>query len=211
MRVVQRRGRVSVCVLEVVSRGLNRNLSVRMGWGWVTKVSLLVFVASLFLLSCTAQARPNSIVDYPTHQLQSEDDLLDLFHSWLEKHSRVYHSLSEKQHRFEIFKDNLRYIHAHNQQQKPYWLGLNKFSDLTHDEFRAQYLGTRPGRMNRVRKDKDFIYKDVEVPAEVDWRAKGAVAEVKDQGSCGNYLNPYYLMQYICLGSLVLVVGRWLF
>jgi KDEL-tailed cysteine endopeptidase len=98
----------------------------------------------------------------------------------------VYHSLSEKQHRFQIFKDNLRYIHAHNQQQKPYWLGLNKFSDLSHDEFRSQYLGTKPSRANRVRKDSDFIHADVEAASHVDWRDSGAVAEVKDQGSCGS-------------------------
>lgn len=157
-----------------------------MGWGRETKLSLLA-ISFVVTLAIGTQAHPDSILEFKPHHLESEDDLLDLFHSWLERHSRVYHSLSEKQHRFQIFKDNLRYIHAHNQQQKPYWLGLNKFSDLSHDEFRSQYLGTRLNA-NRVRKDSSFIHADVEAAKNVDWRASGAVAEVKDQGSCGEEL-----------------------
>jgi C1A family cysteine protease len=104
----------------------------------------------------------------------------------LKKHAKAYDSVSEKHHRFAIFKENLRYIHSQNVQEKSYWLGLNSLSDLTHEEFQARYLGTRPHRdPSRLQKTEAFMYADVEAPASVDWRQKGAVSEVKDQGSCG--------------------------
>ena len=154
----------------------------KMGWGGRVAVGL----AFVLVLAFVADAgRANSIVDYDSNQLHSDDVMMDNFHAWLERHSKVYHSLAEKQRRFQIFKDNFMYIHNHNKQQKSYWLGLNKFSDLTHDEFRSQYLGTRPSGRNRVRDDANFIYRDVVAASKVDWREKGAVSEVKDQGSCG--------------------------
>jgi len=156
-----------------------------MGWGGRVTVGLSL----LLLLAFAAQQAQGgrAIVDYEA--VHADDDaVLDVFHRWIERHSRVYRSLSEKQHRFQIFKENLEYIHNHNKQLKSYWMGLNKFSDLTHEEFRSQYLGTRPAP--RLRKDADFIYADVEAAKSVDWREKGAVSEVKDQGACGTSLKP---------------------
>jgi hypothetical protein len=155
-----------------------------------------VLPVALLLLLCQswigeALARGDfSIVGYSPEDLNSEERLSDLFHSWLQKHAKSYDSVSEKHHRFAIFKDNLRYIHSHNVQDKTYWLGLNNLSDLSQEEFRALYLGTRPSlAANRLRKTEGFIYSDVDAPASVDWREKGAVAEVKDQGACGESLS----------------------
>jgi hypothetical protein len=155
-----------------------------------------VLLVAVLLLLCQswigeALARGDfSIVGYSPEDLNSEERLLDLFHSWLQKHAKSYDSVSEKHHRFAIFKDNLRYIHSHNVQDKTYWLGLNNLSDLSQEEFRARYLGTRPSlAANRLRKTEGFIYSDVDAPASVDWREKGAVAEVKDQGACGESLS----------------------
>lgn len=150
-------------------------------------MGLTLFMLLLAFAAQQAQgARVNAIVDnYEAHS--GDEAALDVFHRWIERHNRVYHSLSEKQRRFRIFKDNLQYIHQHNKQQKSYWMGLNKFSDLTHEEFRSAYLGTKPaGRAHRLRNEADFIYEDVVAEPSVDWRAKGAVSEVKDQGACGN-------------------------
>lgn len=145
---------------------------------------MLGFVALVMVSSAAVAEAGRASAGLDALELHSEDTMLDAFHAWLERHSKVYHSLAEKQRRFQIFKDNFVYIHNHNKQQKSYWLGLNKFSDLTHDEFRSHYLGTR--RSNRVRSSGRFIYEDVVAEPHVDWREKGAVSEVKDQGSCGS-------------------------
>jgi hypothetical protein len=77
------------------------------------------------------------------------EELASLFVSWLARFGRPYGSGSgsdsahEKLHRFAVFIDNFRHVFHHNvahADARGYWLGLNAFSDLTHDEFKAAYL-----------------------------------------------------------------------
>jgi hypothetical protein len=119
-----------------------------------------------------------------------DNRVMELFNRWVKKHARVYHSWSEKQRRFQIFRENVQYMRSHNAQRKSYWMGLNKFSDLTHQEFSAQYLGGfQASKSHIVRSEADFIYNDVMAEPNVDWRKTGAVSEIKDQGQCGSSLS----------------------
>ncbi|CAM6064188.1 unnamed protein product [Sphagnum tenellum] len=128
----------------------------------------------------------DSILGYSPKDLDSEERLGDLFQSWMRKHEKSYESESEKNERFAIFKDNLRYIHSHNaQESKPsYSLGLNNLADLKHEEFKTRYLCTElpPRSENKFR---NFKYGDVDPPASIDWRSKGAVTAIKNQSTCG--------------------------
>jgi C1A family cysteine protease len=55
---------------------------------------------------------------------------------------------------------------------------------MTNAEFRERYLGFR---FNKTRRGaKHVVDSKVSLPSTVDWRQKGAVAPVKDQGSCGS-------------------------
>ncbi|GJZ49697.1 senescence-specific cysteine protease SAG39-like protein, partial [Tanacetum coccineum] len=57
-------------------------------------------------------------------------------------HGRVYTDEKEKQIRFEIFKNNVALLEAHNRGlDQGYTLEVNKFADLTNEEFRASYHG----------------------------------------------------------------------
>lgn len=149
-----------------------------------SKISLLAFSASL--LVCCALAYDYSIVGYEPEHLTCLDKLIQLFESWVSKHGKTYESIEEKLHRFEIFKDNLKHIDQRNKETTSYWLGLNEFADLSHEEFKNQYLGLKP-ELSRTRgSSRDFSYREVvDLPKSVDWRKKGAVAPVKNQGSCG--------------------------
>ena len=120
---------------------------------------------------------------------------MQIYESWLVKHRKNYNALGEKERRFEIFKDNLNLIDQHNSDEsQTFKLGLNKFADLTNDEFRSIYLGkkTRKSSMRSLSKTKlksdRYAFKEGDnLPESVDWREKGAVASIKDQGQCGNF------------------------
>ncbi|KAH6821345.1 xylem cysteine peptidase 1 [Perilla frutescens var. hirtella] len=153
--------------------------------------SKLYFLASFvfFYAATTACARDFSIVGYTPEDLTCIDKLINLFESWIDKHGKMYKSLEEKLHRFEIFKDNLKHIDERNKAVTNYWLGLNEFSDLSHDEFKKMYLGLKSDQIPRRNESpEDFKYRDFkDLPKSVDWRKKGAVARVKNQGQCGSW------------------------
>ncbi|GFQ00248.1 xylem cysteine proteinase 2 [Phtheirospermum japonicum] len=135
-----------------------------------------------------ASARKFSIVGYSPDDLTSINGLIDLFESWIEKYSKKYHSIEEKLHRFEIFKDNLKHIDETNKVVNNYWLGLNGFADMSHDEFKKIYLGLKIDRSTkRNESPQEFMYRDfLDLPKSMDWRKNGAVTPVKDQGQCGS-------------------------
>lgn len=134
-----------------------------------------------------ALGRDYSIVGYSPEDLKSMDKLIELFEQWMSKHGKIYETIEEKLRRFDIFKDNLKHIDERNKAVTNYWLGLNEFADLTHQEFKSKYLGLKPEFSRRESSNpEDFTYRDVvDLPKSVDWRKKGAVTQVKNQGSCG--------------------------
>ncbi|KAK6124206.1 hypothetical protein DH2020_042042 [Rehmannia glutinosa] len=102
---------------------------------------------------------------------------------WMDQYGRIYEDETEKAMRFKIFKENVEFIESFNRDEaKPYKLGINQFADLTNEEFQA----SRNGYRTKSRETTAFRYENVtEVPSSVDWRKKGAVTGVKDQGQCG--------------------------
>merc|ERR1719152_1035476 len=86
-----------------------------------------------------------------------------------------------------IFKANLNYIAKHNAEADmgvhTFELGMNEFGDMTHSEFKAKYLGFAGVNSSRVR---DEVVLPAANDDSVDWRTKGAVTPVKNQGQCGS-------------------------
>ncbi|KAL0322813.1 UNVERIFIED_CONTAM: Cysteine protease XCP2 [Sesamum angustifolium] len=149
---------------------------------------LLLACFTILSSSIRSSAHDLSIVGYSPDDLTCIDKLINLFESWIDKHGKKYKSLEEKLHRFEIFKDNLKHIDERNKVASNYWLGLNEFADMSHDEFKNMYLGLKTDQLpKRDESHQEFKYRDVEsLPKSVDWRKKGAVTRVKNQGSCGS-------------------------
>lgn len=135
-----------------------------------------------------------SIITYDnTHPTtdRSDAEVNAIYESWLVKHGKFYNAIGEKDNRFQIFKDNLKYIDQHNAAgDRSFKLGLNKFADLTVDEYRLKYVGgkKKSGRKvtGKVKSDRYVVKSGDVLPESVDWRTKGAVAPVKDQGNCGS-------------------------
>lgn len=109
-----------------------------------------------------------------------------MYEEWLVKQGKLYNALGEKEKRFEIFKDNLRFIEEHNAENRTYKVGLNRFADLSNEEYRARYLGTRIDPKRKIARSNRYAPSVGDnLPKSVDWRKEGAVVPVKDQGSCG--------------------------
>ncbi|XP_035551470.1 senescence-specific cysteine protease SAG39-like [Juglans regia] len=107
------------------------------------------------------------------------------YEQWMAHYGRVYENNYEKEKRFKIFKENVAYIESFNGAgTKPYKLGINQFADLTNKEFtvtRNRFMGHECST-----KISSFKYENVTVlPSAMDWRKKGAVTPIKDQGQCG--------------------------
>lgn len=139
---------------------------------------LLIIVCSLVLFLSTATAVKTPL------ELQWE--------AFKDFHSKEYH-IEEELARFTIWKMNLDIIQKHNnladQGIYSYWLKENKFADLTTKEFAAIYNGYRGDLKKSSDKSpgKEFGYNpDTEVPESIDWREKGYVTAVKNQGQCGS-------------------------
>ncbi|KAJ0980141.1 hypothetical protein J5N97_008396 [Dioscorea zingiberensis] len=106
---------------------------------------------------------------------------------WMANYGRVYKDAVEKLHRLEIFKANLKLIESFNAADHKFKLGANQFADLTNEEFKAIYNGFKPSSKKlSTASSSSFRYENVSAaPASMDWRTKGAVTPVKDQGQCG--------------------------
>jgi len=113
--------------------------------------------------------------------------------------NKVYQSEQERNERFHNFQKNMEKIKQLNFQSKNAVYGVTKFSDYTEEEFRSKVLSRRP-RISSSFVDLNFEVANFSVCAasfrfpemctgsleNVDWRQKGVVTEVKDQGECGS-------------------------
>jgi len=88
-----------------------------------------------------------------------------------------------------IFETNLQRIKQHNQDPTKTWKeGVNQFTDRSRDEFSA-VLGLKKSLLYSQKAEVMNVHRPAAVnplPVSVDWRQKGIVTPVKDQGQCGS-------------------------
>jgi cathepsin L len=115
-----------------------------------------------------------------------DSDYSVLFEAWRRQHGKEYKTLEEYFARKAIFTANIDMIEAHNAQKLSWTMGANAFTDLTHEEFKARYVGglkgTRKPHYDMVEMAK---LNATNVPSSVNWVNKGAVTGVKNQQQCG--------------------------
>lgn len=144
---------------------------------------LLAVVVALSALAVAATSFP-----FTEDDLATEESLWGLYERWQSYHG-VARSPDEKRVRVRAFEANAKHVLASNRMAKPYKLGLNKFGDMTKEEFKETYTGLR--RLGGVQSHRDggFMYENAtDVPPALDWRQKGAVTGIKDQGQCGELI-----------------------
>ncbi|XP_058108608.1 oryzain gamma chain-like [Magnolia sinica] len=99
------------------------------------------------------------------------------------RYGKRYNSVEEIKHRFGIFVESLELIHSTNRKGLSYKLGVNKFADMSWEEFRSHRLGAS---QNCSATKGTHMLTSVVLPETKDWREDGIVSPVKNQGHCGS-------------------------
>jgi len=109
-------------------------------------------------------------------------DTRNLWKQWKLTHKKLY-SAKDEPIRYNVFVNNFYTIEKMNRANGTAKVALNKFADLTNAEFKQKYMNSKfSTKQNHTTKK----FNATALPDTVDWRNKGAVTPVKDQGQCGS-------------------------
>jgi len=135
----------------------------------MTKVILALTILALFSIA-SATSRVES--------------MNTLWGAWKTAHGKRYSS-AEEAHRFAIFQHNIVKIAKLNAKNTGVKFAVNHFADLTAAEFKKKYVN---GGFSRSKTTGEYLSfpTNGSLPDSVDWRNKGAVTPVKNQGQCGS-------------------------
>jgi C1A family cysteine protease len=132
-------------------------------------------IVALVVLVAVAAATPN---------------YMSMFENFKREHSRQYASTAEESKRLAIFVENMKKAEKLMKVNPRAVFGANEFSDMSAEEFKIRHSGEKQFAARiAARKSVTTFSKAQEVAAAgkaIDWRTKGAVTAIKNQGQCGS-------------------------
>jgi len=110
------------------------------------------------------------------------------FQRWMNAHKKSYSNVDEYQVRLSNYLNTVERVRFRNEISAAIGgatYGITKFADLSPQEFKKLYLGSRPSTIS-VDKREVLPQAFLIVPDAFDWRNQSKVTDVKDQGQCGS-------------------------
>jgi cathepsin L len=112
----------------------------------------------------------------------TEREYAEAFYNWQTQYGKVYKSFAESKHRFSVFRYNYDFVNTWDPEARGFTVAINEFADQTNEEFSKWACG-----LNISKTYEPLVGEEqVDVPSSWDWRTKGAVTHVKNQGQCGS-------------------------
>ncbi|XP_030250779.1 cathepsin K-like [Sparus aurata] len=109
---------------------------------------------------------------------------------WKKTHEKTYQNEVEEVSRRELWEENLMLITKHNLEASlglhTYEMGMNHMGDLTPEEILQSYATYIPPTDIQRAPSPFARTSSPPVPRTIDWRKKGYVTKVKNQGECGS-------------------------
>jgi len=113
---------------------------------------------------------------------------LEHFQQWAFDHGKAYESDSVRAMRTMVWLDNAEFVRQKNAENNGASFKLNKFADMTHEEYKALLSPITEDAITRATEDMIALSLPpwVDIPKKMDWRDNKAVTPVKNQGTCGS-------------------------
>ena len=125
------------------------------------------------------------------HQVEEHRPAFESFLDTFPEKREAYADAAKYAERLEIFARNMILAAERQEQDRGSAVhGVTQFSDLTPAEFASTFLGTKLANEDvaAIRSDMTTLpdYPVDDLPSTFDWRERGAVTNVKNQGACGS-------------------------
>ena len=123
--------------------------------------------------------------------MAAQADYVARFETYKSQYSKKYSSAKEEAKRLRIFVDNMKKAEKLQAANPLATFGMNEFSDMSAQEFKIRHSAEKhyAAAMRDHAKGphrKPTKEEEIKMGSSIDWRTKGAVTAVKNQGQCGS-------------------------